>query len=148
MTAQRVLNSPSSSKSGFSYSLPLSGLRVLVVDDEPDARELLTTLLGLYGIEVTSAANANDALQAFVEVRPNILLSDIGMPGEDGYSLIRRIRELGDSKGGQTPAVALTAYTRREDRTRAIGAGFDVHVAKPVEPGELLVVLATLSGRL
>jgi CheY-like chemotaxis protein len=125
----------------------LAGLRVLVVDDEPDARELLRALLGMYGIEVHVAASAAEALDGMEQFKPDVLVSDIGMPGEDGYGLIRRIRE---SRGrtATTPAVALTAYARREDRLRALGAGFDMHMPKPVEPGELLVVLASLGGRL
>lgn len=125
----------------------LAGLRVLVVDDEPDARELLRSLLGMYGVEVHVAASAAEALDGMEQFRPDVLVSDIGMPGEDGYGLIRRIRA-GDGQGASTPAVALTAYARREDRARALGAGFDMHMPKPVEPGELLDVLANLGGRL
>ena len=124
----------------------LVGLRVLVVDDEADARELLRALLGMFGIEVQVAASAAEALQSMEHFRPDVLVSDIGMPGEDGYGLIKRIRE-SDGHGRTTPAVALTAYARREDRARALCAGFDTHIPKPVEPGELLVVLANLGGR-
>lgn len=128
-------------------SRTLEGLRVLVVDDEPDARELLRSLLGMYGIEVHVAASAAEALDGMEQFRPDVLVSDIGMPGEDGYGLIRRIRE-GEGRTASTPAVALTAYARREDRARALGAGFDMHMPKPVEPGELLIVLANLGRRL
>ena len=125
----------------------LAGLRVLVVDDEPDARELLRALLGMYGIEVHVASSAAEALDGMEQFKPDVLVSDIGMPGEDGYGLIKRIRA-SDGRAASTPAVALTAYARREDRARALGAGFDMHMPKPVEPGELLVVLASLGGRL
>ncbi|MET0401958.1 MAG: ATP-binding protein [Cystobacter sp.] len=125
----------------------LSGLRVLVVDDELDTRELLRTLLEGCHARVTTAANVAEGLTRLKEERPDVLVSDIGMPGEDGYSFITHIRALAPQEGGRTPAVALTAYARVEDRTRALLAGFHHHVPKPVEPVELLAVLASLSGR-
>ena len=124
----------------------LEGLRVLIVDDEEDARTLLSELLGRQGAEVVTAASAEQALALIQANPPDALVSDIGMPGEDGYSFIRKVRAL--SKGQRPiPAVALTAYARKEDRTRAMMAGFQAHVAKPVEPEELLVVVASLAGR-
>jgi signal transduction histidine kinase/ActR/RegA family two-component response regulator len=124
----------------------LAGVRVLVVDDEPDARELLAAVLAPCKAEVTTAASTAEAFALFQERRPDILVSDIGMPGEDGYALIRKVRSLPAIAGGRTPAVALTAYARMEDRTRTLLAGFNMHVPKPVEPSELLIVLASLNA--
>jgi len=127
--------------------LSLNGLRVLVVDDEPDARELLTTVLGQCGAEVKAVASASEALAVLEPFQPHVLVSDIGMPGEDGYALIRQLRALEANRGGQIPAVALTAYARAEDRTQALLAGFQLHVPKPVDPAELAVVVGNLAGR-
>ncbi|HEY8076424.1 MAG TPA: ATP-binding protein [Labilithrix sp.] len=124
----------------------VEGIRVLVVDDEPDARELLAAVLTSRKAKVTTAGSASDALRKLEQDLPDVLVSDIGMPGEDGYSLIQRVRALPAERGGRTPAVALTAYARVEDRTRALVAGFNMHVPKPVEPAELLAVLASLAG--
>lgn len=126
----------------------LAGVRVLVVDDEADTRELMASVLAEGEATVATAASAAEALALLQELRPDVLVSDIGMPGEDGYSLIRRVRALAPEAGGRTPAVALTAYARAEDRTRAMAAGFNVHVAKPIEPAELMVTVASLAGRL
>ncbi len=125
----------------------LDGLRVLIVDDEAGAREVLTAMLERCGAEVRSAASAGEALEAIEEQRPGVLVFDIGMPGEDGYWLIRRVRALPAERGGGTPAVALTAYARTEDRVRALTAGYQVHLAKPVEPAELIAAVASLAGR-
>lgn len=125
----------------------LEGLRVLVVDDEPDARELLTTVLEEYGAQVIAVASAEAALEAIKQLQPNVLVSDIGMPQEDGYTLIRKVRALAAKQGGQIPAVALTAYARAEDRTQAILAGFQQHISKPVDPAQLALVVASLAGR-
>ncbi|MFO0606473.1 MAG: ATP-binding protein [Polyangiales bacterium] len=125
----------------------VAGLRVLVVDDEPDARELVASLLARCRAEVTTAASAEEALASFRRAPPDVLVSDIGMPGEDGYALIRRVRALPSEEGGDVPAVAVTAYSSMADRSRALLAGFSMHVAKPVEPAELLVVLARAAGR-
>ncbi|NOK09182.1 response regulator [Corallococcus exercitus] len=125
----------------------LEGLQVLVVDDEPDALELLTVVLESRGAQVVTASSARDALEKQQAHRPHVIVSDIGMPGEDGYSFIRRLRALPLEQGGQTPAIALTAFARMEDRTRALLAGFQMHVPKPIEPAELIIVLASLTGR-
>jgi CheY-like chemotaxis protein len=125
----------------------LDGLRVLVVDDEPDAREFLSVGLGHCGARVTTASSAREALEAMAGEKFDVLVSDIGMPGEDGYELIRRVRALPPEAGGRTPAVALTAYTRTEDRLRAMRAGFEMHAAKPVELTELVVVISNLARR-
>jgi PAS domain S-box-containing protein len=130
------------------YLPTLEGLRVLVVDDEADARELLTKMLQPYGVEVIAAASANEALVVLQEYQPDILVSDIGMPGENGYALIQKIRALSQEEGGRIPAVALTAYARAEDRTQALLAGFQLHVSKPVNHAELAAVVANLAGRM
>lgn len=127
--------------------LNLGGVKVLVLDDEADARTLVKRLLEDRGALVRVAATVGDALRLLGEERPDVLVSDIGMPGEDGYSLIRQVRALGIANGGDVPAVALTAYARSEDRMKAILAGFQMHVSKPVEPAELLTMVASLAGR-
>ena len=124
----------------------LDGLRVLVVDDEPDTRELLAAVLKGRGAAVTLAASAGEALQAIERETPHVLVSDIGMPGEDGYELISRVRALPPERGGNVPAAALTAYAREDDRIRALLAGFQIHIPKPVNPAELAAVVATLAG--
>jgi signal transduction histidine kinase/DNA-binding response OmpR family regulator len=122
----------------------LGGLDILVVDDEPETRELLAYLLEQCDVRVSTAASAREALSLLSERRFDVLLSDIGMPETDGYALIREVRALPASQNGAIPALALTAYARSEDRTRVLKAGFHNHLAKPIEPGELLVVMATL----
>jgi signal transduction histidine kinase/ActR/RegA family two-component response regulator len=123
----------------------LDGIKVLAVDDEADARHLLAAVLERCGAEVRACGSAAEALAALEEYEPDILVSDIGMPGEDGYSLITRLRALEAERGGRIPAVALTAYARVEDRLRALSAGYNMHVPKPVEPAELAVVIASLT---
>ena len=125
----------------------LNGLRVLVVDDEPDSRELLTILLTHYGAEVTTAGSVEAAVKAFQEGVSDILLSDIGMPHGDGYALIRQIRALEGDRPDKLPALALTSYTQPEDRDRSIAAGYQMHVTKPVEPLELVNAIASLAKR-
>ena len=127
--------------------LDLSGIKVLVVDDEVDACELIKRVLTECEAEVVTANSANDALLLVEKERPDVLMSDIGMPGIDGYELLRRVRALGPGRGGKVPAIALTAFARSEDRTRALRAGFLVHVSKPVEPSELVATVASLAGR-
>ena len=125
----------------------LEGIRIVAVDDEPEALQLLERVLSHCKATVTVVSTAQDALKAVEELRPHVLLCDIEMPGEDGYSLIRRVRALGPERGGNIPAAALTAYARGEDRTRALRAGFQLHVTKPVEIAELLAVVANLAVR-
>jgi PAS domain S-box-containing protein len=125
----------------------LDGLRVAVVDDEPDARELIAAVLQGRGAVVIPAASSKEAVALIREQRPDVLLSDISMRDEDGYELIRQVRGLPAAEGGRTPAAALTAYGRLEDRMKALGAGFQLHVAKPVDPAELVAVVASLGGR-
>jgi len=125
----------------------LEGLHVLVVDDDVDARELVQAALEGGGAVVTLAASGAEALAAISVRKPDVIVSDIGMPDEDGYAFIRKLRELPREVGGRIPAVALTAYARAEDRRKALVAGFHNHAAKPVEPQELLIVIANLAGR-
>jgi hypothetical protein len=126
----------------------LDGLRVMIVDDEAEARDLMTAMLTRRGAEVKACASAAEALEEIEQWRPLVLVSDIGMPDEDGYALIGKLRALGAKRGGDVPAVALTAYARSEDRMRALASGFQMHVPKPIEAGELIVVIASLAGRL
>jgi CheY-like chemotaxis protein len=129
-------------------SLPaLIGLKVLAVDDEADARELLSIALEQYGAEVQTYGSTVEALEALKQFKPDILVSDIGMPEEDGYMFIEKVRSLAPEDGGSIPAVALTAYARAEDRLHALSAGYNMHVPKPVDPTELAVVIASLTGR-
>ena len=128
-------------------SMELAGLTVLVVDDQPDARELILRVLEDCSARVITAASADEAVPLVEASRPDVLITDIGMPGADGYELLRRVRELGPARGGRVPAIALTAFARSEDRTRALRAGFMVHVAKPVDPSELVATVAAVSGR-
>ncbi len=111
----------------------LDGLKVLVVDDEVDAREWISTVLAERGARAIAVGSVGEALAALEQFRPDVLVSDIGMPGEDGYALIRKIRELEPDMGGRIQAVALTGYAREEDYTEAIYAGFQLHIAKPVK---------------
>jgi signal transduction histidine kinase len=125
----------------------LAGLRVLVVDDEPGARELLHVLLQQYGAEVAVAESGHAALSLLFEQRPHVLLADLGMPGMDGFALIQQVRSLEPDFGGEIPAVAVTGLTSPQDRLRALQAGYQNHIAKPIEPEELAIVIASLTGR-
>jgi CheY-like chemotaxis protein len=121
-------------------------VRVLVVDDEPDAREVVAAVLAHYGADVTLAATAEEALTLLGRVRPHVVISDVVMRGLDGYALLRAIRALPESDGGLTPAVALTASVTTEDRLRALRAGFQFHVPKPVHPLELAQAVVSLAA--
>ena len=125
----------------------LAGVRLLVVDDEPGARELIANVLQGYGAEVCLAESGQAALTKLFEQRPHVLVADLGMPGMDGYALIEQVRALDPDFGGQTPAIAVTGYASPLDRLRALQAGYQNHVAKPVEPHELAIVIASLTGR-
>jgi CheY-like chemotaxis protein/two-component sensor histidine kinase len=127
--------------------IALHGLRILVVDDDDDARELLSFVLERSGAEVHAAPSVAAALSELERHTPHLVISDIGMPGEDGYALIRSIRTQPDETRRNIPAIALTAFARNEDRTRALVEGFNQHLAKPVEPRVLLRTVADLSGR-
>ncbi len=123
----------------------LDGVRVLVVDDDEDARDVLKAVLENYGAEVTTAASGKQALDFLAADKFDVLVSDINMPGIDGYELIRRVRALKAEEGGRIPAAALTAYARAEDRVQALQSGYQMHIPKPIEPAELEVVVATLA---
>jgi PAS domain S-box-containing protein len=125
----------------------LAGTRVLVVDDEPDARELLEVVLSQAGATVETAHSAADGLIQLQRFRPHVLVSDIGMPAEDGYSFMQRVKALKADSGGATPAIALTAYTRGQDRVKALAMGFTTHLAKPVKPHDLIAAVSTLAAR-
>jgi signal transduction histidine kinase/ActR/RegA family two-component response regulator len=125
----------------------LDGLRVLLVDDDRDALDLATAIVADAGGDVRTCRSAREALDVLTEWRPHVLVSDIEMPGEDGYALIRKVRALEPDRGGKTPAVALTAYGRIQDRTLSLTAGYSMHVPKPVDPGELTTVIASLAER-
>jgi signal transduction histidine kinase/CheY-like chemotaxis protein len=122
------------------------GVRVLLVDDDPDALELVTYLLQGSGMDVRFAGSAVDALKELEMYAPHVIVSDIGMPGADGYSLIRRIRTLPDAEKKNIPAIALTAFARNEDRARALVEGFNIHMSKPVEPAALIAAVVSLAG--
>lgn len=124
----------------------LEGLTALVLDDEPDARELVGYVLSRSGVDVQLASNVAEALQLLGEFEPHIIISDIGMPGEDGYSFIRNVRTRTDDKRN-TPAIALTAFSANHDRTRALVAGFNLHLSKPIEPSALIAAVSDLTGR-
>jgi signal transduction histidine kinase/ActR/RegA family two-component response regulator len=125
----------------------LDGLRVLLVDDEAEAREIISTVIGRTGAEVKTCISASDALTKLAEWRPDVILSDIAMPEEDGYSFIGKVRSLPREKGGETPAAALTAYARDEDRLQALAAGYQMHIAKPIGASQLVNMVAKLAGR-
>lgn len=128
----------------------LAGLRVLIVDDEADVRQLFTEILTQYGVIVTAVASAKIAFTTLSlnSADYDVLLSDISMPGEDGYSLIRRIRGLSATGGGLIPAAALTALAGNFDRQEALAAGFQLHLAKPISPHHLVLVVAKLAGQI
>ncbi|AUX44951.1 signal transduction histidine kinase [Sorangium cellulosum] len=127
--------------------IALSGIKVLVVEDEPDARELVRWVLARSNAHVVTASSAAEGLGLLKRERPDVMISDIGMPDMDGYQLMREVRSLPPSEGGTTPAIALTAFARAEDRTRAMLAGYQVHLTKPIEPRELAASVRSLAGQ-
>jgi CheY-like chemotaxis protein len=143
--AARAGNDAASARAGFAGKL--EGLRILVVDDEPDALDMLVSLFAQAGAEVASGASARQALDLLAIWSPSVIVTDVGMPGEDGYQLIGKIRSMKPEQGGDIPAVALTAYATAEDKARALSSGFQAHVAKPVEPTEIISVIAKLAPR-
>ncbi len=150
-TSQKVserIHPTARSQTDFDCPPELAGLHVLVVDDDADGRRLISTVLESCHARVSAAANVSEALVLLQSLRPDVLISDLGMPGEDGYSLIRRVRALPPEEGGTVPAAALTAYARIEDRLRVLRSGFQIHLPKPIEPAELVTVVANLAKRL
>ena len=128
-------------------SVDLRGLRVLLVDDEPDTLDLLRAILNQFGAKVRAAGSTNDALETFLEWRPDVLVSDLGMPSEDGYALIAKVRALTAEQGCNIPAAALTGHVREEDRADALAAGYQTHINKPVDPAKLAAAVADLGKR-
>lgn len=146
-----IVRQAGASASTMDQAPDLDGLRVLAVDDDSDARDLIRTILTQCGARVETAGSTEQALDVFdrpEEWQPELLISDIEMPEADGYQLIGKLRELESQRGRRIPAIALTAYARAEDRLRSLSAGFQMHVTKPVEPAELLTIVASLTGRL
>jgi CheY-like chemotaxis protein len=143
-TEQKETISKISTKQVNNFS-NLEGLRLVVVDDDVDTLELITFILEEYNVQVTTATSASEALKAIARSSPHIIISDIAMPGEDGYSLMRKVRSLEPEQGGHIPAIALTAFAREEDRILALDAGFQRHIPKPVDPFELVAVVAKLA---
>jgi signal transduction histidine kinase/ActR/RegA family two-component response regulator len=129
------------------HTAVLTGLRVLVVDDEPDTLEVICSALNSRGAVVRQASSSGEALATLAGWTPDVLISDLAMPGEDGFALINRVRAMGPGRGGDVPAAALTAYVREEDRRRAIAAGFQTHIVKPVDPAALAGAVAELAKR-
>lgn len=125
----------------------LAGLRVLVCEDDADSRDLLQAVLSSEGATVLVAAAASEAMDHLREFRPDVLVSDIGLPIVDGYTLMRQIRALSADEGGRIPAIALTAYAGADDARKAFSAGYQLHLAKPVDPSELAARVAYLAGR-
>ncbi len=142
-----IRDAPAVSEERFPESMPLSGVRILVVDDEPDARELIALLLEEQGADVAAAASAGEAMASLLARPVDVLLSDIGMPGEDGYALIRRVRAHENAELARVPALALTAYARADDARKAFLAGYQMHVPKPAEPSTLVGVIRHLAGK-
>ena len=124
----------------------LAGVRVLVAEDEPDTCQYFARVLTQHGAEVTAVNSTDAALAALVDAWPDVLVSDIGMPGADGYELIRRVRLMETERGRRLPAAALTAYAGADERTKALQAGFRVHVAKPIGPDALISLVADLAA--
>jgi CheY-like chemotaxis protein len=124
----------------------LDGVHVFAIDDEPDAREVLTRVLESQGAVVVAFSSAQDALDALRATRPSVIISDVGMPGTDGYQMMRELRS-GELRDSRIPALALTAFARSEDRKRSLQAGFQAHLAKPFDVGELVLLVADLVGR-
>jgi PAS domain S-box-containing protein len=148
LESQAVIpDSVNQNNADFAYPSPvpsLLGVRVLVVDDEMDTRDFISTVLEECQAEVKAVKSVSEALQVIIDWKPDVLVSDIAMPEEDGYSLIRKVRSQPQEQGGKIPAAALTAYARAEDRTRAIQEGYQLHLPKPIEPAELATVVASL----
>ena len=123
----------------------LDGVSILLVEDDPETLDMIKFVFDNCGAEVITASSAGEALETLDQFRPDALISDIAMPDQDGYDLIRQVRSRDPERGGKTPAVAVTAYASAEDRVRALAAGFQMHVAKPIDPEELIAKVASLT---
>jgi CheY-like chemotaxis protein len=133
------------SKPEYSCLPELEAVRVLILEDDDDTRELLADILDVYKMRVSTAADVPGALQLIERAPPDIIVSDIGLSGEDGYVFIQKLRAIPANRGGKIPAIALTAYARVEDRTKALLAGFNMHIPKPVDPAELMAALSSFA---
>ena len=131
----------------YHSSLLLDGLQVLVVDSDPDSRDLLTALFEMYGIETLTATTAAEALEILKQVKPDLLISEIGLPKEDGYSLMRKVKALEKVRKIQIRAIALTVYARKEDCVQALSVGYAKHLSKPFDIDELISMVASLTGQ-
>jgi signal transduction histidine kinase len=145
---ERVHSTGRDTRPAVEYPDDLAGMEVLVVDDEADTLELIKILLGQCGAQVTTASSSAEALELLKRITPDVIISDIGMPSEDGFEFIRKVRQLPPERGGKIPAVALTAYARAEDRLRVLRSGYQMHVSKPVELAELVAVVANVGGQI
>ena len=144
-SASAEQSAPANAREKWAQPAPsLQDVSVLVVDDEEDTREAMAIGLGRHGARVATASSASEALGALARERPQVLVADIGMAGEDGYALLRKVRALPAERGGATPAIALTGYANPQDRVDALRAGFQMHVSKPVTPAELAAAVASL----
>jgi signal transduction histidine kinase/ActR/RegA family two-component response regulator len=148
MKTERLHPAQSDTPPPIEYPDNLAGLKVLVVDDEADTLEMIKVLLGQCGAKVTTANSSAEALKALERMRPDVIISDIGMPIEDGFQFMQKVRQLPPEKGGKIPAVALTAYARAEDRLRVLRSGYQMHISKPVELAELVAVVANVGGQI
>lgn len=146
-TRENLRHTKVESDAGLLHPCDLKGIKVMVVDDQADAIHLVKRILEDRGATVTACTSGVECLNCVPSLRPDVVITDIGMPDMNGYELIGKMRALSPEQGGRTPAVALTAFARSEDRRHAMLAGFDVHVAKPVEPGELAAVVSRLARR-
>lgn len=129
----------------YNHSLPLNGLRVLVVDSDLDSRVLLTMVFEEYGVETIAATSALEALEIVKQVKPDLLISEISLPNEDGYSLMRKLRASENARQVEIPAIALTAYNSEDDRAHALSVGFEKHLPKPFDIDELIKTVACLT---
>ncbi|AFZ15374.1 PAS/PAC sensor hybrid histidine kinase [Crinalium epipsammum PCC 9333] len=144
----KAISAKSDNELNSNISIKLNELHILVVDDEPDALNLLTVVFAEYGAKVTTAASASQAIELIKSLQPDILISDIGMPNEDGYSLVKKVRELESQQAREIPAIALTAYVTKEDNKQAISSGFQMHLSKPVDTNALITAVAKLAGKM
>ncbi|HAX76546.1 MAG TPA: ATPase, partial [Cyanobacteria bacterium UBA11372] len=131
---------------GYAHFPSLDRVQVLVVEDNTDTRDFIVMVLEQFGAQVTAAACVREAMKCLQSYSPHVLVSDIGMPDQDGYSLIRQVRDLEQQRGENIPALALTAYAAEQDQKQALDAGFQMHLAKPIDPAELVTVVAELAG--
>jgi hypothetical protein len=146
LVARQTVDTDPARGAGAAGPIQLDGIRVLVVEDDAEGREVLAALLEVDGANVTSVRSVREALDALDTTRPDVIVSDIGMPDEDGYTFIRRLRSRAAERGGAIPVIALTGYVTPEDKARLLAVGFQAHLRKPVDPDELVVAIASLTA--